>query len=220
MLPFASTQFADATDLIPARIVAFNAPDALIHPHVMQSLAHQTAHGARVGVLIGHNRFALHTLTRWARVNRCDAHALLTRIELSRAFTCYQLHRRIITLDVQTPRPWRALYVLGLLDTLYDESVEYAEAARLLNEILVRLKMLCQVGLPVLITLTAPKTPGREGLITLVADHVDDYWEWAGADSPHANIQQLALPWHRPPRIGEKDDGTHPTNLNPVDPGI
>lgn len=163
--------------LIPSQVVALAAPDTAIHPRVIQSLAMRTQRGESVGVIIGHNRFALYTLTRWAHTHGFDPAALLDRIELSRAFTCYQLHRRILTLDAELLRRWRALYVLGLLDTFFDESVKYYEAARLLKDVLAQLKRIARTGLPVLITLSAPKKPGRESFLKLVADGADEYWE-------------------------------------------
>ncbi len=179
--------------LIPSRIVALNAPDALIHPYVMQLLAARTHHGERVGAVIGHNRFALYTITRWAHQHHVDAAALLNHIDLSRAFTCFQLHRRIVTLDAENYKRWRALFVLGLLDTFYDESVEYHRAARLVKESLAHLKQIARSGLPVLITFSLPKQTGREGLVKLVASEVDAYWEYA-SNAPPASPTQLQMP--------------------------
>ena len=159
--------------LIPSHVVALAAPDSLVHPLVVQSLARRTQRGERVGMVIGHNCFALYTLARLARAGGGDPARRLDCIELSRAFTCYQLHRRILTLDAALLQRWRALYVLGLLDTFFDESIEYHQAAHLLNDVLTQLKRVTRTGLPVLITLSAPPKPGRESFLELVAASAD-----------------------------------------------
>ncbi len=160
---------------------------------VIRSLAAQAARGERVGVVVGHNRFDLYALARLAQSHGLDPRPLLARIELSRAFTCHQLHRRIMTLD-PAKRRWSALYVLGLLDTFYDEDVKGYEAARLLRESLARLRALSDEG-PVLVTVFAPKEPGREHFLELTAQAVDVYWEPPREAQALPAAPQLALPF-------------------------
>jgi hypothetical protein len=178
--------------LVPARLIALNAPDSIVQPPVIQALATRAGQGESVGLVIGHNRLALYAITRWARACHLDSAVVLSRIELSRAFTCFQLHRRILTLDDKTLSRWHALYVLGMLETFYDESVEYYRAAQLLKESLARLKQMAREGLPILITFSLPKQTGREGLVKLVASDVDEYWEYA-SDAPMARTVQMPL---------------------------
>ncbi len=159
------------------QLVALAASDASVHPFVVQSLAARAQRGEPVGIVVGHNRFDLYAFTRLARQHGFDPTRWLTHIHLSRAFTCHQLRHRLVTLDRAVTRAWRALYVLGLLDTFYDEDIEYHEAARLLDETLDALKRLACEGLPVLITLSPPRQPGRERLVQSIARAVDDYWE-------------------------------------------
>ncbi|MBI5031212.1 MAG: hypothetical protein HZB51_11850 [Chloroflexi bacterium] len=185
--------------LVPARLVVLNAPDSLIHPQVIQSLALRTAQGKRVGLIIGHNRFALHALTRSAHYLHIPTTDVLNRIDLSRAFTCFQMHQRIQTIDEKILRQWHTLYVLGLLDTFYDESVPYRQVARLLQDTLLRLQQIVKSGLPVLITVSLPKQLGREGLIKLVADMTDEYWEFA-KDNSTAESAQLEMPLRMEPQ--------------------
>ena len=167
--------------LIPSKLVAFAAPDSTIHPIAIQSLARQAECGERVGVIIGHNRFDLYMLIQLVRHAGFDVEQMLAHIQLSRAFTCHQLHQRVLTLGDEPTRPWRALYVLGVLETFYDESVVYHEATRLLNDTLAKLKQMANAGLPVLITFSMPKQPGREGLAKAVAQVADEYWEFAAS---------------------------------------
>ncbi len=176
---------------IPHQVIALSAPDASAHPLALTSLAARVERGELVGVLIGHNRFDLYSLMRWARQRKLNPQRLLAHVELSRAFTCHQLHRRLMTLD--PGRPWRALYVLGLLDTFYDEAVPYYEAAQLLRDCLVQLKQIARTGLPVLITLSLPKEPGREGLSGLVAHGVDEYWALSGYANQLPTPSQIPL---------------------------
>ncbi len=179
--------------LRPFQLVAITAPGAFLHPLVVQSLAARDERGERVGVVIGHNRFDLYALTRLARQHGFDPTHWLTQIQLSRAFTCHQLHHRLVTLDHTVTRDWRALYVLGLLDTFYDESVEPPEAARLLNATLAALKQVARTGLPVLITTSVPQVSSRAPLIQATARGVDEYWELAAA-APQTAAARLAAP--------------------------
>lgn len=178
--------------LVPARVIALQGPDSVIHPQVIQSIATRTTHAERVGLIIGHNRFALYALSRWARHHRIAPSELLERIDLSRSFTCFQLHQRISRLDAKTTNPWRTLYVLGLLDTFYDESVDYSTAARLLHASLAHLKRIAGAGLPVLITISLPKQPGREGLIELVRNSADQNWAFEST-APISKATQMPL---------------------------
>jgi hypothetical protein len=160
---------------LPSQVAAVAARESYSHPLVIRSLAAHAARGERLGVLIGHNRFDVYALSRLALEHGLDPRPLLEHIELSRAFTCHQLHRRILTLGAPHIQRWSALYVLGLLDTFYDEDVKPYEARRLLNECLVKLKEIAASGLPVLITVSAPQEPGREHFLEEVARRSDMY---------------------------------------------
>ncbi len=177
LLPIPASASIEPAQLpLPSQVVAVAARESFSHPLVIQSLAAHAARGERLGVLIGHNRFDVYALSRLALKHGLDPRPLLTRIELSRAFTCHQLHRRILTLSLPRAQRWSALYVLGLLDTFYDEDVKHHEARRLLNESLSKLKEIAAGGLPVLITVSAPQEAGREDFLQVVASQVDLYW--------------------------------------------
>ncbi len=178
---------------LPSQVIAVAVRESFSHPLVIQSLAAHAARGERLGVLIGHNRFEVYALSRLALEHGLDPRPLLARIELSRAFTCHQLHRRILTLGVPYTQRWSALFVLGLLDTFYDEDVKHHEASRLLHESLRMLKQIAASGLPVLITISAPQEPGREHFLQIVASEVDLYWEPAEEVSRLSAPQQLTL---------------------------
>jgi hypothetical protein len=178
---------------VPSQVAAVAARESYSHPLVIQSLAAHAARGERLAVLIGHNGFDVYALARLALEHGLDSRLILERIELSRAFTCHQLHRRILTLGAPRTDRWSALYVLGLLDIFYDEDVKQNEARRLLNDCLVKLKEIAGSGLPVLITVSAPQEPGREHFLEIVAGHADLFWAPAEEAPASPGPRQLAL---------------------------
>ena len=178
---------------VPSQVAAVAVHESYSHPLIIQSLAAHAARGERLGVLIGHNRFDVYALARLGLEHGLDPRPILKRIELSRAFTCHQLHRRILTLGAPHTKRWSALYFLGLLDTFYDEDVKQYEARRLLNECLLKLKGIALGGLPVLITVSAPQEPGREHFLEEVARWADTYWGPAENAPSLPPPHQLAL---------------------------
>jgi hypothetical protein len=193
-LPVRSIATIEPTQLpLPSQVAAVAARESYSHPLVIQSLAAHAARGQHLGVLVGHNRFDVYALSRLALEHGLDPRPILERIELSRAFTCHQLHRRILTLGVRHTGRWSALYVLGLLDTFYDEDVKQYEARRLLNECLLKLKEVAGSGLPVLITVSAPQEPGREHFLEEVARRADMFWTPVEEAPRLPGPRQLAL---------------------------
>lgn len=179
---------------LPSQVAAVAARESYSHPLVIRSLAAHAARGESLGVLVGHNKFDVYALSRLASEHGLDPVPILQRIELSRAFTCHQLHRRILTLAPPHTQRWSALYVLGLLDTFYDEDVKQYEAKRLLYESLRKLKDIAAEGLPVLITVSAPQEPGREHFLEIVAGHADMFWAPVEQAPQLTGPKQLALP--------------------------
>jgi nucleotidyltransferase/DNA polymerase involved in DNA repair len=162
--------------LIPARLVALDAPVSIAHALTTHSLLQRTLRNESIGLVVGDNHFDAYAIARAAIHQQMNPGNVLERIELSRAFTCHQLHRRILTLDDKRLKRWHALCIAGLLDTFYDESVSFDEAARLLQELLARLKHIASGGLPVLITLSPSKQLARMSLAKMIAQNVDAYW--------------------------------------------
>lgn len=175
--------------LPPSRVVAVIARASVVHPLVIQSLATRILRSESVGVLLGDNRFDLYELARLVQAHLGQRAPLLDRVEISRAFTCYQLHQRLLTLD-PAQKNWRALYVLGLLDTFYDESVAVHEAARLLQAGLKACRSLAARNLPVLMTISASPQPGREKFIAQVANMADVYVELQAPPGPPVPLQR------------------------------
>ena len=149
-----------------------------LHPLILQSLCLRASRGERLGVIVGDNRLDEYAMARLARGRGFDPSAVLAQIEFSRPFTCHQLHHCVLDLIDERIGVWRALYVLGLLDTFWDEDIHYAEARQLLGEILARLRRIAAQNRSVLVTLSLPPAETtRQDLITRVLNVADTYWQ-------------------------------------------
>lgn len=94
-----------------------------------------------------------------------DPHAVLSRIRLSRAFTCFQLAELI----ENTPPGADPLFVLDLLATFYDESVPLRDTERLLLTTISHLKRLSAFG-PVIVGAREPRSLVKDRWLLL--DHL------------------------------------------------
>lgn len=135
----------------------------------------------------GANAFDAYGLARLITRQGQDPHVILKRIHVSRAFTCYQLAERIATLTPDARlSSWRkgeggegspspALYLLGLLDTFYDESVPLTEARRLLDQVLAQLRQWRARGALVIIVTKLPpvKTEERVVMVQQIKGYAD-----------------------------------------------
>ncbi|MGD8850664.1 MAG: hypothetical protein PVF18_13115 [Anaerolineales bacterium] len=123
--------------------------------------------GHNVQVFDGGNRFDGYFIARLARRLSDEPHAVLERIRLSRAFTCFQLAQliesapAIPTKDERGEGVCSALFVLDLLNTFYDESVPLRDVERLLTTTVTHLKRLAAVG-PVIVGAREPRVLVKE----------------------------------------------------------
>ncbi len=177
----------------PKKIIALCGDRKQIHSLVLQSLCLRAARGERLALVIGDNHFDAYRLARLARTHGFDPAVLLSCLELSRPFTCHQLHHRIASLAATRPYPYRALYVLGLLETFYDEDIRAYDAQRLAQKTLAHLKTIAAYGLPVLVTIALPKQRGREHFVEIVKRAADAYWQPAPVVLAQVNAQQLSF---------------------------
>ena len=122
---------------------------------MMSELMARLARGGPLRVLDGGNRFRAHELARALRRQVSDLHAALARVQLARAFTCYQME----TLLKETPPLPLPTLVLDMLSTFYDESVPEWESQRLLESCLGALKGLNRLA-PVAVSVR-PGPPGH-----------------------------------------------------------
>ncbi|MGA9533761.1 MAG: hypothetical protein WBR18_13670 [Anaerolineales bacterium] len=129
--------------------------------------------GETVRAFDGGNCFDGYFVARLARRLDPNPHAVLDRIHLSRAFTCFQLAELI----ENSPADRSPLFVLNLLDTFYDESVPLRESERLLATALTHLKRLAAVG-PVVVGAQEPRTlvKDRWSLLDQLQASADGAW--------------------------------------------
>ncbi len=131
---------------------------------LLSAITAMAAQGHTVRVFDGGNRFDGYFVARLARrfsgaalPPPSDPHAVLNRIYLSRAFTCFQL-AELIENAPSNPQP---LFILDLLATFYDESVPLRDADRLLSLTIAHLKRLASAG-PVIVGAREPRTLVKE----------------------------------------------------------
>ena len=86
------------------------------------------ARRAPLRVLDGGNCFNAYIVARELARHTQDVEEALNRIQVARAFTCYQ----VLSLLESTPADGTPTLALHILDTFYDESVALAERERLL----------------------------------------------------------------------------------------
>ena len=131
--------------------------------------------GQPVYVVDGDNTFRSYHIARYARDLKLDPRLALAHVQVSRAFTCYQLAEIVARLNRRANTLHCAgIVCLGLLGTLYDEDVAWPEAQRLLQEVIAHLKVLAERW-PVIVTIRPPsaKAQNRLGLIQMLMQQAD-----------------------------------------------
>ena len=111
------------------------------------------ARGESPRVFDGGNRFDGYFVARMARRLTPKPEAVMGRLHLSRAFTCFQLAQLI----EEAQASLSPLLILDLLNTFYDENVPLRDVERLLTEVIAHLKRLAAVG-PVIVGAQEPRT--------------------------------------------------------------
>ena len=128
-------------------------------PHtILSTLLAMTARlgeGGSLRVLDGGNRFNAFAVARAAR----GRPEVLSRITVSRAFTCYQ----VLSLLESTPAIPIPFVVLDFLNTFYDESVQLGERKRLLRACITHLERL-ELAAGGLVSAHPSKVPSQAAL--------------------------------------------------------
>ena len=153
-IPAADPQLLDV--LLQPRLALFwgaNTPTRAL----LASLTVLAARGHPVRIFDGGNRFDGYFVARLARRLSPDPHSVLARLQLSRAFTCFQMAELIENTATSTD----PLFVLDLLTTFYDESVPLRDVERLLASVIANLKRLASVG-PVIVGAREPRLLVKE----------------------------------------------------------
>jgi hypothetical protein len=146
----------DVSQQASAGLAALYGPDSV---PLALALTAQIALRRPVWVIDGGNRFDALWLAEYiARAGQAPE-PVLTRIHISRAFTCHQMAERILSLPAPGPGAGDAapLVILHLLDTFYDENVPITEARRLLGALWPVLRRR-SVSAPVALTLHPPRS--------------------------------------------------------------
>lgn len=131
------------------------------------------ARGQRVRIFDGGNSFDGYFVARLARRLSPDPAGVLSRLQLSRAFTCFQLAQLVEA----SPSEAEPLFILDLLATFYDESVSLRDSERLLATTLTHLKRLASAG-PVVVGAQEPRTLVKErwSLLDQLQASADGAW--------------------------------------------
>lgn len=137
-----------------------------------------------VRVLDGGNRFNVYRVAQNLRRHTSDVNTVLQRIQVARAFTCYQ----VVTLLAGTPPLSTPTLVIDLLATFRDESVPFWERRRLLVACLGHLRFLAKQA-PLLVGVTPQGALGGDELLALLEDAADQVWRFA----PPLPLQPLRL---------------------------
>jgi hypothetical protein len=149
------------------------APRGVIHS-LMSMLANLALRGSVI-VIDGGNCFDAYTLARALRRHTHQIQPALKAIQLSRAFTCYQMAAMLAELPLDsTP-----VLVLDLLATFLDENLHFSKRQHLLENSLNLLRGISE-GAPVAIWARANPT-AEEGeyqqLLTPLLETAQDVWE-------------------------------------------
>jgi hypothetical protein len=155
--------------IVPSGIVLLYAPAE----EAMLLITTRMALSGPVRVLDTGNQFNAYRVARLARSRTVEINAILGRIQVARAFTCYQ----VVTLFEQLSYPAVPHIIFDLLANLYDESVSVNESYRLLRIVLGHLRRLRQT-VPVVLSLYPPRNKERYGLSQAVMDVADHVFTW------------------------------------------
>ena len=165
----------------------------VVAPHAARSrmldLAAQLAlHGA-VRILDAGNQSNVYPIAQRLRRSTVDVNAALRRIQVQRAFTCYQ----VAALMVEAQPAPTATLVLDFLSTFYDQDVKLPEATQLLRGCLKDLQRLAEHS-PVLVSSRPPVAACAERmpLLDLLRESAAQLWE----TEPEQNspVTPLSLP--------------------------
>lgn len=136
----------------PGKVVLLHG-DREIFPFALTMAAQAMRKGMPIAVVDGANRFDVHLLSRFARERRMNADDFLSRIYISRGFTCYQMEQAIVS---RLPAFLRRIgstvgMVFGLLDTFYDEQAPLREVRQILARVQTALTGMKNDGMSILV---------------------------------------------------------------------
>lgn len=157
--------------------------------------AYLALQGKSVRVLDAGNRFNVYPVARLIRREYQNPSQVLTKIRLSRVFTCYQVETML--------NEWRetasVLLVFDLLSTFYDENVDLTESLRLLRRVLQRLERISN-QLPVVVSTRLPAAINAERMILfeILKEHAGEVRFEVGPEEKQHPKQLSLLPGFEP----------------------
>jgi hypothetical protein len=157
-------------DLIPKRLSLL-----ILGEHSRQllpTLIARLALRAPLRVLDAGNCFPAYPVAREVRRQSANLDAALERIQVARAFTCYQT----LALLEETPSDATPVLILSLLSTFYDESARLAERKRLLIRCTQEIRRLCRHAPIGVIVSLRPEQPDSQDLLQILERSVDGVW--------------------------------------------
>jgi len=181
--------------LRPGKIYVFFAPHAA--RTLMLETAGRLALRSTVRVLDGGNQFNAYQVARSIRRFTPDIETTLARIQLARAFTCYQVETLLcgaasplhsVALGSGVFQPAAVTLVLDLLGTFNDDNISLPERHRLLDRCHAAMRRIAEQS--ILLVGLRPARYGHDDQIELVETVLgwaDDVWQ---AEAP---VQQPAL---------------------------
>lgn len=159
-------------DLYPVQLHLMVLPRPVRREVTNTTIAH-LALRSPVRVLDGGNRFDAYGISRSLRRKTPHLKSALERIQVRRAFTCYQ----VISLLSEVPLSTLPTLVLDLLTTFYDESVDLPERLRLLKLCLEQLRRLSRHA-PVITTTTPRPDQQQDELLEQLEECADQTWRF------------------------------------------
>lgn len=142
-----------------------------------------------VCVLDAGNQFDAWQVARLARRHTVDLDRVLGRLQVARAFTCYQ----VVSLFEAAAAAAVAHVVFNLLATFYDESVPLDESYQLLKIVGEHLNRLRDSTPVVILSVYPPRQKGRLGLVELALKLADQTFTWDEPEQPEPAARRLAL---------------------------
>lgn len=147
------------------------------HPQVnslaQRLLARPLSQGYGVTVLDAGNLFDPYLISRMAQGMGREPREFLSKILISRSFTCHQTHALVAKVASLHPHLSRIILVLGCLTTFYDEEISLGERATLFKKTLALLRETSQRGAGVFVTSVDSPADLRCGFAKLLAHTVD-----------------------------------------------
>jgi hypothetical protein len=143
-----------------------------------------------VALVDGANRYDAYGLARLARLNGMDPIEVLSKVFVSRIFTAFQADG-VITRGVEpflNQSKAKALIVLGLLHTFYDDQISVREAEKSLARISAKFSALKENGISILLASESltPSQRERQAFQLRLKAMVDDVYEVSSDSYPNA----------------------------------